>query len=354
MQEIIRKIQADTLGPIQEKRLHKALSNVCGLSHSHIEITNDLNDAGEVEDRTCRLSTYGGALNPITIDNIKQKIDEVLSRVQYEVNPLNYMRVCEELAMAAEKVKEELPVDDKRKTKEVLLHEKKEWAERLKEEQKKDDARDALKSRFPYEKLVVLDKQFFTNGGDYGDTNTAESFILANGNFERRDMNDFRSAIAKCPSLKKLSWKPHRCIGARVYNYEMEADTDEIAFCSEDKKHCRDPYVRNPGCPGHKVTYVIRYGHTKHQGHLPVYPEMNEKTMTSALKETASQTPDIDIIHNEARNGLEVRFDSEPTSEQVSVLKQNSFRRARFNKSLWYFKGYTPEKETAIRTSLGC
>lgn len=357
MNEIIQKIDMNSLGPIQCKRVKNVLKKYTYLRSCRREISNRLEN-GQIIESECICMSTSFQQDPKFFELLKNRLDQILSAISYSVTPLNYQRITEQIAEATTDIKKNyLPIDDKRKTLEILKADEKWWADNRAKEEEQDKKNNVLKARWPYPKLIVLEETFYTMGGDYGNTNIANTWILANGTFAIRNMNDFRNAIAKCPSLKSLSWKPRRSIGAHVYKYEIGAEPGKTVYCYSDKKRCNDEYVRG-NCPGHKTEYVVKYSYVSLDGTASVWPELDEKQLIGSVQQTSKiedkirQTQEIEFVHNEAQDGLEVKFPAPATAEQISILKKNGFRWARFRKN-WYTKGYTPEKETSIKQALG-
>ena len=343
-----------TLGKIQAGKVNQALRDVRWLGSAHRELSNRLEN-GEVVESSCRIHSLFGPSTDFT-GKVNGEIDKV-----FESFPVltagNYKAAISALETLGADLEKQIPIDDKRKSLEVLQVEAKERANRQEKDKQATAIKDAVeeKGRVLFEskkpswaKAVIVAYQEFDNCDsmtDYFATKSGPAFLIGWSPHTKDVFSEMRRAAGAC-DLQEVH---HLAVAPDVNSNGCKKTSDNAKWWHPADEH-REKYSMGAG-------YYLKASHRYDTG-WKVEKERLSGRMSSiygvcgrddgyripensrAGSGTSPSDVEVDgaaVSENKEKGGLEIRFPEKPARDVLDTLKAHGWRWSRFN-HCWYMK----------------
>ena len=328
----MEKFLSEDLGPIQLKRVNKALSSMAWESKAKIEKTNRINDAGEVEENEAKLIDVFGQTGEL----YKQKYERLFKLFDGKINKANLQQFLDEANKSLEFIKDNPKIEDKRKLEDQLREEEKKRNERIKEMAEKEEEFKKQSIEIPEGKMAIMLDECFDNSfmqvDYYSPHRPVKNRILAIVKKQPERESLARRIVEQIPGLKAIEfeWKTEK--------YSMGHGNYLIAKTSH-RTSIENAYRFNYGANEGEVNIFYEITFKSYGREIP-----HEKYYLGDLTKVQNATSNGNgktVRENKEKNGVEIVFDSKPDDEILTLLKANGWRWSKFNR-LWYNR-LTPE-----------
>jgi hypothetical protein len=317
------KWKSTDAGPIQVKRVNKAISELNWEGKTFVEVTGV---KGGEENRWTMTEPFSSVR-----EEVQQLHQEIGEQFEWTVTKQNAKEIVAAFAAIMEKAAESRPERDLRREPEEDAELKRKMAEReegyRKERQKKDALREQVKAKAPAGAKAVIVAAYHVDTSDpmtdYFANRTEREVAIGFRFSAREDFRALRAAAGQFPETKHLGPEADKDIEHRD-NYSMG----------------KGNYLSDHGWDGSGTGWVVKS-----------YPlDGNWWSVTEdaipELPEGQSNGKGLDLVADGyeirpsslGRPGVvEVHFDQKPSPETLATLKAAGFRWARGNRC-WYGK----------------
>jgi len=322
----MEKFISEDLGPIQVKRMKQALSEMSWESKARIELTNRLNEKGEIEDNSSKLIDVFGQ----TSEFYAQEYQRLFNLFNGKINKENLKEFLEEAGKSLKTIMDNPRIEDKRKTREELEEKDRELKARMEEERKKREEFERQSVEIPKDKMgICLDLCFDDSDimTDYFSPHRSlEKRLLAIVKRQPQKEALARRIASQIPDLKDFEWTWH------TENYSMGHGN----YLSATKVHETRKHDAYDGRKEVACFYEITFNGWDRE--IPHHQYLGDLTKSTPK---GVKGDGIEVRENKEKNGVEIIFAAKPNDEVLTSLKANGWRWSRFN-GLWYNK-LTPE-----------